>query len=275
MTCPPAACVALTSRRCRRRHPVPLGVRQLVTFERRHAGVQRDRGDADAMANEVGDELGREGPGRARHLGAARLVGEDGLVGLDGEVALDVAVADRTAGASEPGDRGRRRRRRRRATTAVTRARDGAAGAAVPSLRRDVAGVGVEHERLCRPIGDRVSAARPSTARQAVRSRRGSRAPCRRRALASIAAGIVPDVLTTTRSPGSRNSGQVAERRVNRSVGAVRDEETHVLPCAPAQLGRLACDVAIVELEVKRQGRWQLHGRCGDGGGHHATSLAW
>ena len=82
----------------------PLGVRVLVALQRRHAGVERDRRDADAVAHESGDQLGGERPGRARHLGGPRLLGEDGLVGVDRPGDGDVLVADRPSVAVEVGE---------------------------------------------------------------------------------------------------------------------------------------------------------------------------
>ena len=44
------------------RHPVVLGIGRLGRLERRHAGVQHDRGDADPPGHEPGEDLGGEGP---------------------------------------------------------------------------------------------------------------------------------------------------------------------------------------------------------------------
>ena len=61
--------------------------------------------DADALGHEPGDDLGRERPAGARHLGAARLGGVDVLVGAQRPRSLDVAVADRPAVDGQPGQR--------------------------------------------------------------------------------------------------------------------------------------------------------------------------
>ena len=59
--------------------------------------MQRDRGEEDAARDELRHQLGRERPGRARHLGAAGVQGEDRLVRVEWELRTDVAVADRVA----------------------------------------------------------------------------------------------------------------------------------------------------------------------------------
>ena len=59
--------------------------------------MQHERGDEHAAGGERRDQLGRERPAGARHLGAAGLGGEHGLVGVERPLARDVAVADRVA----------------------------------------------------------------------------------------------------------------------------------------------------------------------------------
>ena len=72
-----------------------LRVGRLTALERRHACVQEDRHHVDAARHQARDRLRREGPARARHLGAAGLVRIDVLVGAERPVAGRVAVADR------------------------------------------------------------------------------------------------------------------------------------------------------------------------------------
>ena len=60
---------------CRRRTPrdtESLRVRRLSSLEARHARVQDDRRDHDALRLEAHDDIRRERPTRRRHLGAAR-----------------------------------------------------------------------------------------------------------------------------------------------------------------------------------------------------------
>ena len=85
----------------RRRHPVALGVRRLVGLQRGHAGVQHDRGDDDAVGDEIGDDLCRhDAPGR-RHLRRTRLDGEGVGVGVQRPRVGHVPVPDRASEAVE------------------------------------------------------------------------------------------------------------------------------------------------------------------------------
>ena len=54
-----------------------------------------DRRHQYALRDQVGDELGRERPARARHLGTSRVAGEDRLVVVERMLLRDVPVPDR------------------------------------------------------------------------------------------------------------------------------------------------------------------------------------
>ena len=199
------------------------GYGRLAALERRHAGVQDDRRDADAAGDQRASiTLGREGPARARHLGAAGLGGVHGLV---------------------VGERAQARRRSRRDRPPVRGRGRPSSGAGGGERRPPTAGaageVGRDQRRPPAPpgSGERVSPARPpsdSGARLACAARRrrtrppsvrarprrepasrgGARRARRRRASTGSAAGSVAEVLTTSRSPAREEVGQVAEARV-------------------------------------------------------------
>ena len=83
------------------RHPVPLRVRRLARLERGHAGVQHQRRHVDPGGHQLRDQLRRERPPGARHLGASGRVGVHRLVALERPGLRGVGVADRLAVAGQ------------------------------------------------------------------------------------------------------------------------------------------------------------------------------
>ncbi len=238
ITRPPFGAGLVDARRGRRRNAVPLGIRVLVRFERRHAGVQHERRDADALGDEARDELGCERPPRARHLRAARLARVHVLVHVERPVARDVAVADRPAVHREIREHRDRAGRASRPTAAPTtrtasrggRSRRRRAAACVP-------GGSSNHGSVARPFGRRSSTShRPAGSR----CERCTTSGVPSSPSASTAAASVPDVFTTTRSPSSRNCGRsCACVCTTREVGAVRDHHPHRVARDAARFGRL------------------------------------
>ena len=77
------------------RDPKPLRIGALVTLLGGDAGMQHDRCDEDAAGNEPCDQVCRERPAGARHLGAAGLHCVDVLVGRERPRPWHVPVANR------------------------------------------------------------------------------------------------------------------------------------------------------------------------------------
>ena len=209
-----------------------------MALRRRDAGVQRDRGDEHAAGDEPRDQLRRERPAGARHLGAAGLERVDVLVGRERPAARHVAVADRLPVLREVG---------------LERPRQVEPGEPEPD-----AGVGGEdpRRRRRREASSRSPASTPPNGasprrsstiqkRSGSRSRRGRREPQlelgrRPRASPARAAGSVAEVLTTSRSPGARNCGRSRKRPWTMlPVRAVGDEQADAVAGEPARLGRL------------------------------------
>ena len=168
------------------------------------------RGDRHAFGHQSGDHLGGEGSTGAGHLGTAGLGGVDVLVHLDGPGPVHVAVPDGTAVDGQPAEyplaqvetwpptAGRRRRRAPRGRSRHRRGRRGAVTAGGPPTVRWICPT---------PVG-----ARPPTGRRRAGWRDGRRGATRRRPPASTAAGMVPEVLTTT---GRRPRGTWGGRRTS------------------------------------------------------------
>ena len=166
--------------------------------------MQHDRRDEYPARDEPGDQLRRERASGARHLRAAGLVRVHVLVRGERPRTPHVAVADRRS-------RARRGTRRVAAEAPSAPARGAHPHAARGSSRtRRPAG------RVARRPPERRRAGRPSAARRSrtdpdlaplagVERWSPSTEPSAR--LARKAAGSVADVLTTSRSPGSTNSG--------------------------------------------------------------------
>ena len=211
ITRPPFCRVAPMAVGGRPRDAVALGVRALLALERRHAGVQHERRDADPPSDQVGDQLGGEGARRARHLDAAGLAREHGLVGLDRPFARHVAVADRTAVRVEEvehrrvvveGRGGEPQPLRVGESGVQLHASEPEQVDARPARRRPAA-------RSCPSVGWRTSTrSTPPGSSPEKCTTTGS--PSGRRA--STAAGTVAEVFTTTRSPGRRNSPSASKR---------------------------------------------------------------
>ncbi len=92
-----------------------------------------------------------------------------------------------------------------------------------------------------------------SWSRAGVESRSSSSSPSAR--VAGSAAGSVAEVLTTTRSPGARNSGRSPKRPWTIEPSAVRDQQAHVVSRAIAARFR-----RLVSLEPGAQvGRERAH----------------
>ena len=79
-----------------------LGVGLLVFLQRRHAGVQYQRGDADTLGYQPSDELRGEGATGAGHFRAPRLGGVDVLVGAERPCPPDIAIADGSSVGLQP-----------------------------------------------------------------------------------------------------------------------------------------------------------------------------
>ena len=173
--------------------------------------------------------------------------------------ARDVAVADRLAVARQVGRAAARELERARPRGARRRVR-------APRASRGRRPAGRARRRRGRRgrARRRRAARRPSdvAARRAAGWRGAARARCRRRAAGS-AAGSVADVLTTTRSPGAQEVGQVARPAraraavaARRRAGARRRARARAPraargPRAPGQLeGGLRAHAATVELGV-------------------------
>ena len=178
-TRPPLARVSLMRAAVDGRHAKPLGIRVLVRLERRHAGVQHERCDADALGDEPGDELGRERAPGARHLRAARFARVHVLVDVERPVARDVAVADRATVHREVGeDRvGKIERRDPQAGRRLEARREvdeAAADEPQCEARADL-------RTTVRSRGRSDGAARPATVRPATAATDARRAECRPR----------------------------------------------------------------------------------------------
>ena len=242
--------------------------------------VQRDRGDQDAVRDELGDQLGGERPRRARHLGAAGLAREDRLVVVDRPRRLGVAVADRVAVAAqvrldrlaerEPGDR---RAGCCRGTGASSSARTRRRGA-----RRARPSAGAPQRRALQraELDDPVARLAPAGVERcsstvlAVQLRRERRRQRRRRVHHEEVAGVEGSAPVRRsarergcRSPGSRPAAPRPPASSPRSLGAfVRlGGAARWLPRSPRHLRQLACLVAAARQRALDQGEQAGHAR--------------
>ena len=171
--------------------------------------MQHDRGDDDAVGDEVGDHLGRQRPSGRRHLGRARL----------GRRTSSCRRRSATSRArSGSGSAGRGGTGARAAAPAGRAWRPTAAPSRHPPEQRHRAAAGDGERRAGRGRrgpgrSSRRGAGggpRRGAARSAARSRGGRRRPSPSAVVASRAAGIVADVLTTTQVARPQPRGQVA-----------------------------------------------------------------
>ena len=198
--------------------------------------MQEQRGHADALGHQPGQDLGGEGPAGARHLGRAGLGGVDVLVGGDRPAALHVAVAD---GAPVAGQVGVQRLGRFDAADPEAHAGPagpGEYGASSATRRRraarTVAGAGME-------LGGAVAAEldRPQPGRQLGRE-------------VDLDGGTVRGGAVDLGGQGARRvdhdqvalveeAGQLGEVRVDqREVGLLRHEHAHGVAGDATVLGR-------------------------------------
>ena len=249
-------------------HAVALGVRHLVRFERRHAGVQQDRRDRDAARDEVDDELGGERPAA---LGISALPGSVPKIcwyAVERPGAGHVPVADRLAVPGEVVEHRRREMRRRepqpprvgeaveqvqtcrrRRASTSTPVRSSANGAVVSPTGR----AGFDEPEAAGQLGGEVDAHRAA---------RRQRAP-------SIAAGIVADVFTTSASPAREVRGEIGERRVRRRRASPCETSSRTSPRPRRGFGRLVR----FERGIEAGSRAPSAGRS-QHGGHDTTSAS-
>ena len=212
ITRPPFCAVAPIAVGGRARDGVALGVRALVTLERRHAGVQHERRDADPPAHQIGDHLGgeRTRPRSASRRCPARARTRSGTPRSATRAARGGSGSD---GRARRGSRGARRRRSNVAVASQSR-RESAKRRVQPhpseSEQVDL-GRAVDHARRGRAAAP-VAAPRPAASRRAARRRSARRRDRRRAGGRRPRAGTVADVFTTTRSPARRNSPRAVKR---------------------------------------------------------------
>ena len=189
-------------------------------------------------ARERVEHAAAERPAGARHLGAARLEREDRLV-------VGERPGSRRRGGSGSARRGGRGRRASGSGSVEPRDPQ----PRPPQVRRRAAGAspppGSASRSPARPprygASSRRAARRPSARRRRRRrarqraSRDAAREPSPRRR--ASAAGSVADVLTTSRSPGCEEIGEVGEAVRARAPVARRDEQAHARRAPARRLG--------------------------------------
>ncbi len=207
--------------------------------------MQADPGGPDPARGQCGDQLGRERPAGARHLGAARRCRVDVLVGIQRPPPVDVAVADRLAEAPQELGHGLAASERNRATHSRSLPAYGATSSrrTVRSRPRTI----VPAARRAAP-GVEPSAPRSSTTHQRSSScgtgvekftRTGSspHVPARRPA---TEAGSVAETLTTSRSWRSSSCGSSWKRALTSAPAlAFGDHQPDTVAPETALLGRL------------------------------------
>ena len=209
--------------------------------------MEHDRRDEHAAGDEPRDQLGRERPAGARHLGAAGLERVDVLVRLErprraarSRSGSGCPCRRGTPRAARAGRAARARAARRRRT--ARGARDRAAGQR-EALADGAAANGGARRRaeLDDPDGRR------RWPGAGVESRSSSASPSPR--VAGSAAGSVAEVLTTSRSPGARKRGRSRKRACTMAPSCARRRPAARTSSRrePARLGRL------VRLEARRQ----------------------